>query len=154
MLQLLPDGSNVDVLEVVKLLLCEEAILPDELGDAALHLQPGKDGLGAGVQVDQRQPIFQPDTIKEILVFGLELVFKPFGGLAFSAVSFHVTDNGTLALDASVPGLQGGVDFLLGHFPGRTDFRLWGSIVTGGISLCWRGHRTRISVGRLRWSIL
>ena len=89
-----PDGSGVNIIEIVAFRLGVEVILADKLCNAPLHLRPCQfNGFRTSGTDD-----------KEIVaLLAAVLVSKPCSSFFFTSVLLHIPHYGVFALDISVP---------------------------------------------------
>ena len=107
-LQLLPDGGGVDVLKIVQFLLGKKAVLFNELCDPALDLGPGQFQHLRTALTDNEQIFARSPAV---------LTGQPLRRTFFPPMGLHVADNTALAVQITVPRLEGLVNIVLGQRP-------------------------------------
>ena len=103
-LQGFPDGDGVDVVKTVLFFFGIEPVLLNELGNPALYLRPGQLRFLRAAGTDNEQAV---------AVTAAVFLSQPCGGIFFSCMVFHITDDSVFTLDIAVPCTKGSINIFL-----------------------------------------
>ena len=105
-LQGFPDGDGVDVVKTVLFFFGIEPVLLNELGKPALYLRPGQLRFLRAAGTDNEQAV-------AVAVTAAVFLSQPCGGIFFSCMVFHITDDSVFTLDIAVPCTKGSINIFL-----------------------------------------
>ena len=103
-LQSFPDGDWVDVVKTVLFFFGIEPVLLNELGKPALYLRPGQLRFLRAAGTDNKQAV---------AVTAAVFLSQPCGGIFFSCMVFHITDDSVFTLDIAVPCTKDSINIFL-----------------------------------------